>query len=493
MKRQEILANCIEDIRSGKSTIEECVSRYPEMGEELRSLLEITSVLKADDVTPSPEFVKRARRQLFTEMQSTQAKAPHNPVKWYTLAPIKWIAGVLIGLLVLGGASGGTVYASQDSLPGDALYPVKTSAENIQMVVTWGVEAKANLNLKLAQRRIDEATQQLQQNREVNGQALNTVEQRFNEALKVLTNSNDTAANDAVLSRFSVATLNQQIELEQALANAPESSKPVLEHAIDVTRRGNLISNVAYANHDFLADQPSVSDEGLDGGQFKVEGVLLSIHSNTWNVGGVMLENVRLPKNTIPAIGIHVKIEGLVKGNQVFVSRLELEENNQQPTKVEGKYGGTNENGTVDIGGIPVEITGNTSAQLEPGENVQLQGGHAEGKLDVTHEDNNQNKNHETTKLNGVLTAVSGNTITVTSLGSQILVNISEAQIENDNHHVLSLTELDQLVGENIKIDGLYKQDGSLFAHKVRVEVEEQTHDQEYNNQQDKNNQKNRD
>ena len=41
MNKAEILANCIEEIRSGKSTIEECVARYPAFGKELYSLLEV--------------------------------------------------------------------------------------------------------------------------------------------------------------------------------------------------------------------------------------------------------------------------------------------------------------------------------------------------------------------------------------------------------------------------------------------------------------------
>ena len=56
MKKEEILAICIEEIRSGKSTIEDCVTHYPDLGKELRSLLEIAAGLKPDEVTPSQEF-----------------------------------------------------------------------------------------------------------------------------------------------------------------------------------------------------------------------------------------------------------------------------------------------------------------------------------------------------------------------------------------------------------------------------------------------------
>ena len=56
MKKEEILSDCIEEIRSVKSTIEGCTKRYPHMGHELRSLLETVAYLKPDEVTPSPHF-----------------------------------------------------------------------------------------------------------------------------------------------------------------------------------------------------------------------------------------------------------------------------------------------------------------------------------------------------------------------------------------------------------------------------------------------------
>ena len=52
MKKEEILANCIAEIRSGKSTVADCVKRYPELGKERASLLEIAASL--DDLRVPP-------------------------------------------------------------------------------------------------------------------------------------------------------------------------------------------------------------------------------------------------------------------------------------------------------------------------------------------------------------------------------------------------------------------------------------------------------
>jgi len=475
MKKEKILANCIEEIRSGKSTIEDCITRYPEIGKELRSLLEIATALKPDEVTPSLEFKQRAERHLFSEMQPTTEKVPHGLSSWHKLMPVRVVASILIALIILGVAGGSTVYAAQSSLPGDFLYPVKTLAENIQLTVTWSAEAKADLHLKLAQRRIDEAIQQIKLNRTLNVQALDTVERQFNDAIEELSSSNNTAKTDNILGRLLTVTLNQQIELEQVSVNASDASKSALNHALDITRRGNLIANVAYANHDFLVRKPSVSDEKLDAGQFKIDGILLSIQNKTWNVGGVIIENVYSPE-VAPPIGSRVKLEGLVKDNEVFISRIEVSASSQEPTKVEGQFGGTSQNGTANISGISVQISDNTSAQLKPGDKVQLKGNYGSGKLDITNKESKQDENTDSTKISGSLIAVDVNsgTIKVKTAGSLIVVNVSQAQIENDSGRALNLSDLNHLVGQHIELSSLYKKGGFFFARQVRIEVEEQ-------------------
>jgi hypothetical protein len=371
-------------------------------------------------------------------------------------------------MLILGAVGGSTVYAAQSSLPGDTLYPVKTAVENLQLAITPGAVAKANLHLKLAQRRIDEVTQQVKLNRDVNAQALETVKQQFDDALRELSNSGNTKETNDTLSRLSVASLDQQLELEQAMSTAPQNSQTVLKQIIDETRRGNIIAQVAYANHDFLEHQPSVADEKLDAGQFKIEGTLLSIQDKTWNVGGTIIENVHL-SGKAPAIGSRVKLEGLVKDNNVFISRIEVSENSTEPTKAEGQFGGNNQNGTSDISGIAVKIGNDSSAQLNPGDNVKLQGRADDNKLNVTSKESNKK---DSTAINGVLTAVDAvkGAITVKMAGNQVMVNVSEAQIEGESSRTLRLSDLNHLLGQDVRLDGLYKKGDLLFARHVRVE-----------------------
>jgi hypothetical protein len=472
MKKEEILAICLEEIRCGKSTVEDCIACHPEMEADLRSLLKIAVVLKPDAVQPSTEFKQRARRRIFKEMESTPKNSSYSWWNWHELTPARIIASVLVGVLILGAAGGSTAYAAQSSLPGDKLYPVKTTVENFQLAVTPGAVSKANLHMKLVQRRIDEAAQQLKQNRNVDAQALQTVEKQLDDVIKELKNSDDTEATSEVLSHLSAATLDQQLELERTLAGVPQQNQPALKQALSVARRGNLIAQVAYANRDFLGSQPSVSDKSLDEHQFKIDGTLLSITGRTWNLGGVIIQNVFLSE-TEPVIGSCVKIEGVIKSGRTFISKITVSEDSKQPTLVEGQFGGTNQNGTSNVGGISVEIGNKTTTQLQPGDKVQLKGDNGDGKLNVTNKVSKQDENKNTTKLSGILTAVDDNDgiITIKSAGSQMVINVSEAQIENERGRALNLSELDHMVGQSLKLEGLYKKGGLLFAHLVRIEV----------------------
>jgi hypothetical protein len=468
MKKEEILANCIEEIRGDKSTIEDCVKRYPQLGNELRSLLEIAASLKPDEVTPSPQFRERAKMHLFDESQPAPGRVSQPRWKWYR-TPSRILAPVSIAMLIFIIAGGSTVYASQSSLPGDTLYPVKTGIENLQLAVTTSPAVKADLYLKFTQRRIDEVQQEVKLNRNVSAENLAKIQQQFDDTLKELGNSNNTKASNATLSRLSVVTLNQQVELEQILAGAPRSSQPVIQQIIDQTRRGNTIAQVAYANHDFLQQQPSVADKKLDAGQFSIEGTLLSIEGKTWNVGGTIIENVHLSGET-PAIGSRVKLQGLVKDNKTFISKIEVSENSTEPTKVEGQFGGTNQNGTADISGIPVNINNNSSGQLSPGDKVQLQSGVNDGNLDVTSKHSNSNE----TTMDGILTAIDikKGTVTIKMTGSLVTVNISHAQIEskNNGHRTYQISDLSHSIGSDIKLEGLSKKGKVLYADTVIVD-----------------------
>ena len=473
MKKEEILAVCLEEIRSGKSTIEECTTRYPELGKELFTLLEIAGSVKPYDVTPTPEFKQRGKRYLFEKMQQEPlAKVSGRPRFWPEQTWARVIASLVVALVIIGAAGGSTVYAAQSSLPGDPLYGVKIGVENLQLAVTTDKIAKANLHLDFAQKRIDEVTQQVKTNVSVNAQAAAAVQQQLDDALKQLGSSDNTAATNDTLSRITAATLDQQLQLQQVMANAKKESQPVLTQIIEETKRGNTIAQAAYANHDLLASQPSVADSKLDAGQVTVSGILLSIHDNTWNVGGTVIKNVHFSGKE-PATGSKVVIQGLAKGDNFFISQIQINQEPANTTTVEGQYQGTNPDGTANISGLPVTTGTAGVITPTPGDNVQLQSGTSDNNLNVT--DKQSGNDTLSSTISGTLTAVdtAKGTITVKVTGNLFTINVNGAQIQNKNnkHQTLELTDLKQLTGQDVKISGLSKKNNILYANLVQIDA----------------------
>ena len=471
MKKEEILTDCIEQVRSGKSTIEECIARYPELGYELRTLLAVSSQLKPDKIRPSPEFVRRTEAYLYEEPRPVSGK--QQPGFRFQPRPIlaKALVSALTVLVILGVAGGGTAYAAQRSLPGDMLYTVKTYMENTQLALTTGSTEKANLYIKLAERRVAEVTQQVNLNRSVDVQTVKMINEQLDNAIKVLGKSDDNSSTNDTLSRLYATTLDQQLNLNQILTQSPQYG-PMLHQTIDNMRRGNTIAKVAYTNEDFLKEQPSVTDKQLDIGEFKIEGLLLKIDDHTWNVGGTIIENVHF-KGNIPTNGSRVKIEGLVRNNKTFLSLIETIENKAEPTIVEGQFAGTDVNGIANVGGIPVNIEVESNAQLKPGDNVELQGSNNDDIMNVTEMEERIPGNGRNVSLKGILKIVQADqyTVTVISAGHRTTINISQAEIEiqHKRDQTISLSEAGRLIGHDVKLDGLYKNNGIIFARQVKI------------------------
>jgi hypothetical protein len=148
------LDQCLHWMRNGEQ-IEDCIARYPEYAEELRPLLGLaTDVGRV--LTPASSAAARAagqQRMLATlgRQQQQSAGVPlvvrHLrrvigslvPGRPGSLRPI-WQAAVvaLVALLVVG--SGVAYAASEGSLPGDLLYPVKLAGHSLQLALTLDPE-----------------------------------------------------------------------------------------------------------------------------------------------------------------------------------------------------------------------------------------------------------------------------------------------------------------------------------------------------------------
>lgn len=154
----EILAQCFDAIDRGDTTLEECLARHPQHSEELMPILAMAIALRDDpSAGPRPLFRRTARQRLLSKLppRTPDRRGLLGRAFWQTLPrrAAAWVAAVIVFIVILG--SSGIVYAGTRTLPGDTLYPVKTTVEQARLWIARG-EDDVQLCLQFAEYRIQE-------------------------------------------------------------------------------------------------------------------------------------------------------------------------------------------------------------------------------------------------------------------------------------------------------------------------------------------------
>ncbi len=151
------------------------------------------------------------------------------------------IAAALFVIVVLFGGATATAYASQTALPGDALYPVKTSLEQTRISLANDAYNQAQLHLQFAQRRLNEIKELLAQGRTNDIEfASSEFEHYVQEAMKAaqIVMAADSERGAELNKLVSQALLDYASALKSVLVAAPEAVKPVVEKAMLVSQDG---------------------------------------------------------------------------------------------------------------------------------------------------------------------------------------------------------------------------------------------------------------
>ena len=151
------LNDCLERLANGEA-LEECVARYPARRDELVPLLHVAAATMnaASSVAYRPEAKARGLTRLTTELaRHGVAGRRAGWTGWLLHLPKPILAG-FAAVLMTSGLAVGTSMASTDSVPGDALYRVKSLKENISLMMPKSDMSKAEEHVRLASERTRE-------------------------------------------------------------------------------------------------------------------------------------------------------------------------------------------------------------------------------------------------------------------------------------------------------------------------------------------------
>ncbi len=260
-KFEDILVRCIEDVRAGRSSIEDCLGRYPSLRGRLEPLLRITlEIREPPGIKPSSTFKVKTRVWLMDQIHGKQAVAKWpwsryegqmKPI-WYLKRFSMSTAGIILAIVIaLGAAGGGTAYAAQNSLPGDTLYPVKLGTEQAIMMLPGDDVARAERALNFAERRVQEMETLAERGR---SEDLDLAVEKYRYALNMTLARMERAHNRGlaaanVTARVAEATAHHLLVLDSVWDMVPDVAKPAIAHARNVSETGYFRAVAALAKN----------------------------------------------------------------------------------------------------------------------------------------------------------------------------------------------------------------------------------------------------
>lgn len=236
---EQLLDQCVADIRAGRATLEQCLAAHPAERADLEPLLRIALHVAPPDIQIDPARRARARVQFVEALHAEKERASR---RWWGLLPLpaalagrRLSAPVALSVAAVAAAAtgGGAAYASQDALPGSPLYGVKTAIEQAQVALAPTDEARTQVQLVIASRRLAEVEQAVALH---NDDAARRAAESY--AATVVTVSEQIVAleeqgKDAgVLAEQLASNLEQQqATLQLAAQRAPEPAAAALDRA----------------------------------------------------------------------------------------------------------------------------------------------------------------------------------------------------------------------------------------------------------------------
>jgi len=248
---EEALADCLDALKNGERTPEECLSCYPQYRNELAELLTLAVPLKeAGDLQPRAEFVNQAGQRLLDKLpdQPVTFRRPSRRIGQKRASILRRRFGmtqiILAAALALMTATGGVAYAADSAEPGDFLYDVDLAVEQLRLNLTVNTQAEVQLRLQLATERLEEA-----QNRFAQGDPENGMEalSRYGDEISTIAQTVGEAGGadrEALLALWETAHAVHLEVLTGLLDKVPENALPAIERALE---KSNLLPEGAPA------------------------------------------------------------------------------------------------------------------------------------------------------------------------------------------------------------------------------------------------------
>ncbi|MGB2896532.1 MAG: DUF5667 domain-containing protein [Anaerolineales bacterium] len=260
--------------------VDQAVSNYrtgkPIKDPDLQSLLETMDILKPLEDVPTPDLVRTQQvRQTFLKRAKETLPVSQPGLKrhkgWKNIfkkerSPMFTFARILIVLAIAFGGTTATAFAAQDSLPSEALYPIKTLMEEVRLALTSDPEAEVELLLQFSDERMEEIATLIEKGLPVPDAVATQLQTQLNLALKTCAQLDD-AALLPLMEQIQTRSHEQLKVLEKLGEGSDNQSDNVLQLAtqamnnVRVTAKDALEDPITFRLHQGTNRDPDAPEQ----------------------------------------------------------------------------------------------------------------------------------------------------------------------------------------------------------------------------------------
>lgn len=233
------LARLFQMVEQGEMTPEECLEQYPQHQAELSELFQLAARLKSTELPgPDPRFRAAARARIIEQVTARERVSLLDGLRgfWHgvlgSLRARPVFAAALIAVLVFSLTGAGSVFAAQEAVPGELLYPLKLQVEDFRLAVAPD-EVDEALYREFAAARVDEVAALIRQGRyDRVTPAVERLDDLLNHAAAALERAPEAGRAETIAGLAdSLAAVNALLD------QVPEAARPGLENALEHSAR----------------------------------------------------------------------------------------------------------------------------------------------------------------------------------------------------------------------------------------------------------------
>ena len=344
----DVLELCLQEIEKG-TDIETVLSRYPKYADELRPLLESSvDAIRLAPPGPSADVERRGRARLL-QQAALMRESQGQPSRRLWSVPLRraLVTLTVVGVLFISSTS--LVQAASTTLPGDNLYPVKRTWEDVRVLFTFDNQAREALEVEHENERLYELNDLFTEGRSAKVDFAGTVMSQNGDLwevskIPVLISSQTELGTQPVVVGDAVrvkgytqqggTVMAERVDLLPAGMPLPEvdddhpsaSGQNTLEGEQSTQDSGEENSGKGSEDGAPKPETTKAPQQESKSRDFSRSGVVEAVDGNTLVVNGQSMNFSTAAIEGTLKIGATVKVEGYFDANGVFVvTKIELE------------------------------------------------------------------------------------------------------------------------------------------------------------------------